>query len=129
MTAWPQRGAAALALLLAACGGGSSPGGGAGLAGVADGVCQAAAQAGGGDVEQARATFYDRSHDGLHDVAGRLDSVDRTLAARLLEAKQRVESGLDRRPPPASVVADLVALDSVTRDALDRLSVDTRPCP
>lgn len=97
------------------------------LARVAEGVCRVVAQ--GADIEKAEATFYDRAHDGLHDVADRLAPVDRALSARLLERKQAVESGLAQRPAPPGLAADLAALERVTRDALARLGTQAAPCP
>ena len=56
-------------------------------------VCAAADQAADGDTEAAQRTFAD-VHVGLHDLAAAVQEDDRALAARLLEAKQQVESGL-----------------------------------
>ena len=90
-----------LALGLGACTGGGEPGGDAdpttatGRFGqVHTEVCRAAAQADGGDLSSARATFED-VHVGLHDLATAAGEADRAAAARLLEAKQRVETRLD----------------------------------
>ena len=92
------------------------------------GLCAARAAVG-TDVNSARSTFYDRSHDPLHSIARDLEPVDRPLAARLLEAKQAVESGLrpDRAPP--SLGPDLDRLVEVTGQALARLSLPVPRCP
>jgi hypothetical protein len=79
-------------------------------------------------VMAARTTFYDRSHDALHDIARDLDPVDRAAAGRLLEAKQQVEAGLDADPPPPGLAADLDRLAGVTRAGLALLDVDVPPC-
>jgi hypothetical protein len=94
----------------------------------AAGLCTARQQAR-TDVNTARTTFYDRSHDALHTLAGALAPVDRDLAARLLESKQRVEAGL-RGAGSASgeLVADLGTLAEVTRRGLDRVSIAVPPC-
>ena len=92
------------------------------------GLCDAGAEAR-GDVGTARATFYDRSHDDLHVLARALDPVDPSTAARLLEAKQRVESGLDARPPPPTLSDDIAALVTATRAGLGKLSVPGPDCP
>lgn len=94
----------------------------------AAGLCTARHQAGAGDVNTARATFYDRSHDALHTLARALEPADRALAARLLEAKQRVESDLAGGTPPTDLAADLDRLSEVTGAGLVRLSIDPPPC-
>ncbi len=125
--------AAGLALaLLVACGGGDGDGGDsggetAGFREAAIALCAARDQAG-ADVMAARTTFYDRSHDALHDIARALDPVDRAASGRLLEAKQQVETGLDASPPPADLVADFQRLADVTRAGLAELDVDVPPC-
>lgn len=131
---------ATVALVLTGCGGdGSSespatvaptttarPGGGTYEAAFL-GLC-AARGAAAADVNSARSTFYDRSHDPLHSIARDLEPVDRPLAARLLEAKQAVESGLrpDRAPP--SLGPDLDRLVEMTGQALARLSLPAPRC-
>ena len=57
------------------------------------GVCAARAAAADGD--DARAAFYDRAHEGLHQLASDAASLDRSVAARLLRSKERVEAILD----------------------------------
>ena len=117
-------------ILLAACGGGDGGGDGAGTEGfreAAVALCTARDQAR-TDVMAARTTFYDRPHDALHDMARALDPVDRVASGRLLEAKQRVEAGLDADPPPPDLVAALQQLADVTRAGLARLDVDVPPC-
>ncbi len=97
------------------------------LQGAAAGLCTARAQAG-ADVKAAATTFYDRSHDALHDLARALDASDRAASARVLEGKQRVESALERGAPGPDVAAELGSLAEVTRQALARLGVDAAPC-
>lgn len=126
-------GLALAAVLLAACGGDDGDGDGptarqsAVYQEAAVALCTARDQAR-TDVKTARTTFYDRSHDALHDISRDLDPVDRAASGRLLEAKQRVETGLDADPPPAGLVADLQQLADVTRTGLAQLSVDVPPC-
>ncbi|HEX2192478.1 MAG TPA: hypothetical protein VHH09_04740 [Acidimicrobiales bacterium] len=93
-----------------------------------EGLCAARAAAP-TDVNSARTTFYDRSHDPLHSLARDLEPVDRVLAARLLEAKEVVESDLRGEPPPPSLAGDLDRLREVTGQALARLSHPVPPCP
>lgn len=59
------------------------------------GLCDASASADMGELDLARQAFYDTAHRPLHQLAAEVADVDRTLAARLLEAKESVESGLD----------------------------------
>lgn len=134
---------AAAAVLLAGCGGDGStspattattaapsatgPGAGVYQASLL-GLCAARASAD-GDVNSARSTFYDRSHDPLHSIASDLAPVDRVLAARLLEAKEAVESALRADRPPPSLGPDLDRLVEVTGQALARLSLPVPRCP
>jgi hypothetical protein len=92
------------------------------------GLCAARAS-GATDVNSARSTFYDRSHDPLHSIARDLEPVDRALAARLLEAKEAVESGLRPDRAPSSLGPDLDRLVEVTGQALARLSLPVPRCP
>lgn len=89
------------------------------------GLCQAA-KAAPTDPVAARATFYDRSHDTLHTAARALETTDRALAARLLEAMQKVEADLEIRPP--GLPDDLSQLFDVYRQGLARLAITAPPC-
>ena len=62
----------------------------------AAGVCDAAGAA---DAVESRAVFFDRAHDGLHDLADRAADVDRTIAGELLRDKEQVERLLDGSTP------------------------------
>ncbi len=88
-------------------------------------LCEASAAAG-GDASVARATFFDRAHDALHTVARGLEEVSRASAAELLEAKEKVESGLDTWPP--TLPADIARLADVYRAGLGRLAISAPPC-
>lgn len=84
-----------VALTAGACGGGGDGDARSGrFAGVHAEVCAALASAADGDLDTAQATFDD-IHVGLHDLATAAGEEDRAVAARLLEAKQRVEADLD----------------------------------
>ena len=85
------------------------------------GLCEAAASP-----ATARALFFDRSHEALHTVARGLEEVDRAQAAALLQAKEKVESELDARPP--SLPGDLLTLADVYRASLGRLAIEAPPC-
>jgi hypothetical protein len=127
-----RRGAAVVLILLAAACGGSADGGDdtvtvdgervavEPLVDAHEALCQAAA-----DLDQARALFFDRSHEALHTVARGLEDVDRAQAAQLLEVKERVESelGAHRENPQ-----DLSRLADVYRASLTRLAITAPPC-
>jgi len=89
------------------------------------GLCAARASAA-TDPSAARADFFDRSHDALHTVARGLEDVDRAQAAGLLEAKERVETGLDNRSP--TLTDDIAHLADVYRSGLGRLAISSPPC-
>jgi len=78
--------------------------------------------------QAAEARFFDRSHTTLHLIARAVEDVDRPLAARLLEAKQKVEADFSGLASGERVAEDLGSLVTVTRDALDRLAVPLPPC-
>jgi len=129
--------AATLMLAVSACGGsgGASPTArsttstavAASLVSAVDGLCLARSQVD-ADPTAVRATFYDRSHDPLHTIARQLEAVDRTVAARLLEAKETVETDVSSQPIAASSAADLDHLIDVATQGLARLSVPVRSC-
>lgn len=76
----------------------------------------------------AEARFFDRSHTTLHIQARALEDRDRPLAARLLEAKQRVEADFSGLASGDRVAGDLGRLVEVAADGLDRLEVPRPPC-
>ena len=120
----------ALAVLLLAIGcdaGRDSEGGPSGR--LAASLCDAAEDAENGDVAGARARFDD-VHARLHVLADGLAERDRRLAAELLRAKQRVESGLsggggDGGEETGEVADGLAALATVTARAEQG---DPAPC-
>jgi hypothetical protein len=109
-----RRGASALVLLAiaaASCGDSAPNERAASYAGLCDARDAAAA----GDLSAAAAAF---DHGPLHDLASRALEVDRGLGARLLEAKEDVESTLaDETSDPATAARKLDALAEVTREA------------
>jgi hypothetical protein len=82
-------------------------------------ICTATADAAAGDLEGARATFDD-VHLGLHDLAAAAETEDRAVAARLLEAKQRVELRLDATTLGALVPTVAAAVRTTGGTAPDR---------
>lgn len=97
------------------------------LVDAAAGLCLATSQAA-SDPSAARATFFDRSHQTIHTIARALETADRAMAARLLEAKQAVEADFTAGTSPPKLQDDLARLADTTRMALDRLNVGVRPC-
>jgi hypothetical protein len=83
------------------------------------GLCATLRAATDDDVVEARTIFYDQSHDGLHALAARAAETDRGAAARLLEAKQRVEVLLDGTPRPAELAAAVDRLTHATAGAAE----------
>lgn len=120
--------AAAIGAVAGGSDGGSAPATGPSFAAARDGLCQAGDAAGHGDAAGARAVFFDRSHQPLHELAAAAQERDRASAARLLEAKERVESGLDKGSP--TLADDLDALAVATGRAMAVAgSRDPGPCP
>ncbi len=129
-------------LLLSGCassgGGGatpapSGPSGSLGIVTVADarravqGLCEIEAKFA-RDLGRANATFYDVTHQELHVIAAAAEVVDRLAAARLLQAKETVESDLAALALPGSFLHDVKALAAATLAALDALGVRVTRC-
>ena len=109
-------------LAIFALGGSESPSAGVPAQGSPlPGVCGALAAARAGDADDAQAMFFDAAHDGLHDLASRTAEVDRTAAAELLRAKERVEALMESGSasslrPALDELADATATAVQTRD-------------
>lgn len=120
-------------LLAGACG---PSGGSATAAAPADltvalaGLCRAADLARSGDLFEARRTFLNQSHAFLHEQAARGDEQTRPAVARLLEAKQRVETALGPAggATPAEVATLLGELEVATRDLARALGTPAPRC-
>jgi hypothetical protein len=125
------RAAAALvpvALLATACGSTGGADGSTKATGrwgqVYDHLCAAATAATKGDASGAKADFDD-IHAALHELAAAVEREDRGAAARLLEAKQRVEA--ERSEPHA---VDLEALADRVGDGIRATGGSApRTCP
>jgi hypothetical protein len=76
----------------------------------------------------AEARFFDRSHEMLHVLARALEDVDRPLAGRLLEAKQKVEADFSGLASGDRIADDLGRLVDVAGAGLDRLAVPVPAC-
>lgn len=85
------------------------------------GVCKALTEARAGDAESSRAVFFDEAHDGLHDLASRTAEMDRTVAAELLRAKERVEALMDAGSPSdlRPALDDLAEVTATATQTLD----------
>ena len=125
---------AATVVLLEGCGGGD-PGPastprptGHTLEGLAEGVCGVAREARAGERAAARQHFVGRVHEDLHQLADELTDIDRAAAARVLEAKQRVEDDLDRPADPPDLGRDADELVAATGEGLRRLGLVAEEC-
>jgi hypothetical protein len=98
------------------------------LSDAAAALCSAKRQAA-ADPLAARRVFYEGAHDHLHDLARQVQQVDRPIAARLLEAKQRVEHDLDASATPQRLAGDLDRLLAATHAALTAISIPAPACP
>jgi hypothetical protein len=130
-----------LALSLAACGGGD-PGAPAAAATPAGGpppgdagprlrdavgaLCEARGAAT-SSIPTARAVFYDKAHDELHELARLAGPRDRDATAKLLEAKNAVETDFLYPKTWDKVAPDLATLDGAARSALLVVSVPEPP--
>lgn len=91
------------------------------------GLCEARTHASTGRVEAARETFFGRSHSPLHDIARELQESDRAGAAKLLEAKQRVEQTLQTQDAQR-LAGDFDALARAAAEASGKLGSATPGC-
>ncbi|MBI2238486.1 MAG: hypothetical protein HYU54_08190 [Actinobacteria bacterium] len=81
------------------------------------------------DLERANGPFYDAAHETLHAIAAAAEEKDRVAAAKLLEAKEKVESELRFDVLPDVFPDDVGKLIDATRAALDVLGIDVPACP
>ncbi|MGH9027630.1 MAG: hypothetical protein ACRDWD_16165 [Acidimicrobiia bacterium] len=102
------------AFYAAACGSGGGGDDGAHAPGsyerMYEALCNVETESRSGDLQAGRAEFFDNAHQDLHELAAEAAHSDRAAAARLLDAKQAVEGGLDTMSSglPRDV-ADLIA--------------------
>lgn len=91
------------------------------------GLCQSHESAFAGEIDDAGRLFYDTAHEPLHELSARVAKRDRTAAARVLEAKAKVESALEREDQ--DVARPLAELLRVSREAITIAGEDTpAPC-
>jgi len=72
-------------------------------------LCEVASDVRSGDTKRARAPFFDDAHQDLHSLADEAARSVRPAAARLLEAKERVEAGFAGVGPDSDDVEELIA--------------------
>ena len=89
------------------------------------GLCDARA-ASQDSVQEASDIFFNESHDALHDLARQATDEEPSAAARLLEAKNVVESSLAKGD--TDVEGELGALISAANDALEAVSEEPVSC-
>lgn len=107
-----------------ACGWGSDQSDG--YQSAASGLCEASAEVDDGDIEGAESQFYDTVHQPLHDLAAEVSEVDRVIAARLLEAKEAVESRFET--DSAGLGEAFRSLVSAVNESLTAIGHDSPPC-
>ena len=89
-------------------------------------VCRSAEQASVGEYRDAHRVFVDQAHEGLHQLAADLTTINRQAEARLLESKARVEAfGNTFNSQTAAALAELegetaTAVAALTRSAAPR---------
>lgn len=122
-----------LSLVLAACtnaSGEEQEGLEARLPGASQGLCDAQVLASEANVPGAAAVFDGEVHGFLHELAAVVQQSDRTAAADLLEAKQRVERAFEdpARAPPQQVVVLLSELQRALGQAAKAAGLPTPLC-
>ena len=99
------------------------------LTDAAAGICDARRAAATGNVEDAETIFANRSHQPLHVIGAAVEDENREQTARLLEAKQAVETLLfEEQVDAQALVAALDELHTATIDALTTLQIETVTC-
>ncbi len=96
-----------------------------GLAESASGVCQAIVAL--PDHSAAERAFTNLAHDPLHTLAADA-RLDRSMAARILEAMEKVEADFTQSPDVAVLTDALTALQAATDRALEALGMEVPPC-
>ncbi|HYO00249.1 MAG TPA: hypothetical protein VEU28_11295 [Actinomycetota bacterium] len=80
------------------------------------------------DLEGARDQFYGEVHSPLHDIAREAEDANRSVAARMLEAKNDVELAFNTSAPAADTADALDRLLVRTEEALISIGVTTSGC-
>jgi hypothetical protein len=80
------------------------------------------------DLGEARDLFYGRVHSPLHEIARATGEVDRTVAARLLEAKNDMEAAFSPGGSQSQAAGAVGRLLPQTEQALRSVEVTTSSC-
>jgi hypothetical protein len=96
-----------------------------GLSAASAGLCDALAAL--PDAQAAERSFTNGAHDALHALAAD-DRLDRSMAAGVLEAMQRLESDLDQAADTDRLSDDLHALKDSTDTALQSVGEEVAAC-
>ena len=92
-------------------------------------LCSVQVDAAAQDVATAEATFRDEVHETLHHLADEVETVDRAIAAGLLQAKSSVEADFaEDAPDPATTAADVQELLSAMGNALEAVGFEAPGC-
>lgn len=81
-----------------------------------------------GIAEGEAAAAFGVAHDSLHEIAAAVETLDRSSAARLLEAKSVVEVALEAGDTTSGFVRFVRVLEDRTIEALTVLGISTRGC-
>lgn len=81
-----------------------------------------------GIAEGEAAAAFGIAHDAVHEIAVAVESLDRSSAARLLEAKSVVEAALEAGETTTRFVRSVRALEDRTIDALTVLGIPILAC-
>ena len=82
----------------------------------------------GGIAEGGAAAAFGVAHDSLHEIAAAVETLDRSSAARLLEAKSVVEVALEAGDTTSGFVGSVRVLEDRTVEALTILGISIRGC-
>lgn len=122
--------AALLVVAVTACGNGNSTAVRSTGQALTDALCRARTDAALGEGDAANREYYDHAHQPLHELAAELQTRDRSAAAALLEAHQRVEDDLAMKPTPRDLAVHFGALAEQARDAVASTArPEPEPCP
>jgi hypothetical protein len=92
-------------------------------------LCSVQSAAAASDVPTAEATFRDEVHETLHHLADEVGTVDRTVAAALLQAKSTVEADLaEDAPNPATLATHAQELLEAMEDAMGAVGLEAPGC-
>jgi hypothetical protein len=100
------------------------------LQSASQGLCDAQVLVSDGNISDAAEVFEERTHTFLHELADQVQDVDRRAAARLLEAKERLEEALadPRGADPGGVAAIITELQRAVSEAASAVHLPTPLC-